>query len=174
MPYTVKWSNKRPGRLLSLSFKDKFCQKIWVQYRGRGRSRIFHRGATLVKVYVWGGGGEVDYCLITKICELAACFLYFSYVLAQNGKLFTRSTPPGSALAILCDKCLKSRIFTAKAWLINYFSPSVFVYFWKPKCSQKRERKKLQILLISLKSYFRFWIQFLSSRIISPVKFVCQ
>ena len=25
------------------------------------------------------------HCLITKICELGACFLYFSYMLAQNG-----------------------------------------------------------------------------------------
>ena len=34
------------------------------------------------------------HCLITKICELGACLLYFSYVLAQNGgSLVTRSTP---------------------------------------------------------------------------------
>ena len=31
------------------------------------------------------GGGATIHCLITKICELGACFLYFSYVLAQNG-----------------------------------------------------------------------------------------
>ena len=30
------------------------------------------------------GGGVTIRCLITKICELGACFLYFSYVLAQN------------------------------------------------------------------------------------------
>ena len=38
-----------------------------------------------------GGGGDfckrgvIIHCLITKICELGACFLYFSYMLAQNG-----------------------------------------------------------------------------------------
>ena len=31
------------------------------------------------------GGGVTIHCLITKNCELGACFLYFSYVLAQNG-----------------------------------------------------------------------------------------
>ena len=42
------------------------------------------------------------HCLMTKICELEACFLYFSYVLAQNGGwLVARSTPPGSALDIV-------------------------------------------------------------------------
>ena len=46
-----------------------------------GGSRIFQRG---------GGGdfckrGMTIHCLITKICELGACFLYFSYMLAQNG-----------------------------------------------------------------------------------------
>ena len=31
-----------------------------------------------------GGGGGIHF-LNTKTCELGACFLYFSYVLAQNG-----------------------------------------------------------------------------------------
>ena len=35
----------------------------------RNGSRIFQRGVTI-------------HCLITKICELGACFLYFFYVLA--------------------------------------------------------------------------------------------
>ena len=30
------------------------------------------------------GEGETFQCVITKICELCACFLYFSYVLTQN------------------------------------------------------------------------------------------
>ena len=45
-----------------------------------GGSGIFQRG---------GGDfckrGVTIHCLITKICELGACFLYFSYMLAQNG-----------------------------------------------------------------------------------------
>ena len=37
------------------------------------------------------------HCLITKICELGACFLYFSYVLAQNGGVTSHPFhPPGS------------------------------------------------------------------------------
>ena len=33
-----------------------------------------------------GGRGAVTiHCLINKLCELGACFLYISYVLAQNG-----------------------------------------------------------------------------------------
>ena len=44
----------------------------------QGRIQYFSKGVTFVR-----GGG--DYCLITKTCELEACFLYFSYVLAQNG-----------------------------------------------------------------------------------------
>ena len=32
-----------------------------------------------------GWGGVTIHCLINKICELGVCFVYFSYVLAQNG-----------------------------------------------------------------------------------------
>ena len=42
-----------------------------------------YRGVTFVKR--GGGGGVTIHCLIIKICEMGACFLYFSYVLAQNG-----------------------------------------------------------------------------------------
>ena len=28
--------------------------------------------------------GVTNHCLLTKMCKLGACFLYFSYVLAQN------------------------------------------------------------------------------------------
>ena len=41
---------------------------------------FFKGGVAFVK------GGVTIYCLITKICELGACFLYFYYVLAQNGR----------------------------------------------------------------------------------------
>ena len=52
-------------------------------FQYRGGSRIFQRGLTCVK----GGGGKVTiHCLNNKICELGACFLYFSYVLAQKGE----------------------------------------------------------------------------------------
>ena len=41
--------------------------------------------------------------------------------------------------------------------------PSYFVYIWKPICSQKTERKKLHIFLIS-----KFEMFFFQSKIISP------
>ena len=38
---------------------------------------------------------------------------------------------------ILRNACLKTRIFTADVWLINYFATQLFCYFWKPIYSQK-------------------------------------
>ena len=39
------------------------------------------------------------HCVITKLCDLVACFLDFSYVLAQNGGVTSQPFhPPGSAL----------------------------------------------------------------------------
>ena len=59
----------------------------------RQRIQDFSKGVTFVK-----GGGVTIHCLITKIRELGACFLYFSYMLSQNGgRLVTRSTLPGSS-----------------------------------------------------------------------------
>ena len=40
----------------------------------------FFKGSDFFK-----GRGVTIHCLITKICELGAGFLYFPYVLAQNG-----------------------------------------------------------------------------------------
>ena len=46
----------------------------------RSATSNFQRGGDLCK----GGEGVTIHCLITKICELGACVLHLSYVLAQN------------------------------------------------------------------------------------------
>ena len=58
------------------------CCIAFVNRPRRGGSRIFQRWVTFVK---GGGGGVTIHCLINKICELEACFLNFSYVLAKKG-----------------------------------------------------------------------------------------
>ena len=75
----------------------KAMTNVWVAYIGdvirQGWIQVFSKRVTFVK------GGTIN-CLITKICELGACFLYFSYVLAQNGGVTSYPFhPPGSALA---------------------------------------------------------------------------
>ena len=53
--------------------------KSWFGILQQGRIRDFLNEGDFCKK------GVTIHCLITKICELGACFLYFSYVLAQNG-----------------------------------------------------------------------------------------
>ena len=61
----------------------------------QGRIPDFSKGGDFCK------GGVTINCPITKICELKACFLYFFYVLAQNGgSLVNRSTPLDLPLAL--------------------------------------------------------------------------
>ena len=45
----------------------------------QGRIQDFSKGDDFCK------GGVTIHCLITKICELGSRFLYFSYLLGQNG-----------------------------------------------------------------------------------------
>ena len=46
---------------------------------------------------------------------------------------------------ILRNACLKTRIFTANIWLINYFATQLFCVFLKTNIFSKTERKKLKI-----------------------------
>ena len=58
------------------------------------------------------------HCLITKIFELGACFSYFSYALAQDGRGGVTSHPfhpPGSALR----KMILKMFFTKLSSLVD-------------------------------------------------------
>ena len=46
---------------------------------------------------------------------------------------------------ILRNACLKTRIFTANVWLINYFATQLFGVFLKTNIFWKTERKKLKV-----------------------------
>ena len=44
----------------------------------------------------------------------------------------------------MCDACLKTRTFTANAWLINFFATQPLGVFLKANIFSKSERKKLK------------------------------
>ena len=75
------WNNRKStGRALKKTKLRGIVNSFFSLYE-QGRTQDFSkREVTFVK-----GEGVAIHCLISKICELGACFLYF-YVLAQNGE----------------------------------------------------------------------------------------
>ena len=55
-----------------------FAHPDMPAYAPQGRLQDFSKGDDFCK------GGVTIHCLITKICELGAFFLYFPFVLVQN------------------------------------------------------------------------------------------
>ena len=70
--------------------------------------------------------------------------------------------------------CVKLEFSQQMYGSFNDFATQLFCIFLKASIFSKTERKKQQIILINkFEKLFRFLIQFLSSRIISPGKCVC-
>ena len=63
---------------IAQSFANSFLMKEF-EWEARGGSRTFSKGVTFVMG--WGEGVTIHF-LNNKICELGACFLYLSYLLA--------------------------------------------------------------------------------------------